>query len=333
MLVKGTRAKPLAASPVPKPQRTSIGWETLRFTDWWFVHKARLGLVKLNGYFESDSDKMKCRCCGYESETLSHVLNCRKKMLSGKVTQHHNRIVARIKKAALGHWSIYKENQPLRSENLRPDLVLCDGENNALLIDVTMPFESGIDSFHRARAEKDKKYEKLFTELKSRFQKVNFEAIVVGPLGSWDARNDCIISRLCSRKYASLMKKLIRASRDIFFEYLTGIPQVDNHSRFCEIQHTNNNLPTSLYGKKNRNLFNTLPRSSRNATSPENMTDANEPVTNTSPDCDILSPGYDSSNVFKNACITHVYTQPDDSPVQNPRRGEDSYTNNTNTEN
>ena len=129
----------------------------LRFADWRWVHKARLGLVKLNGYAETDPVKMKCRRCGYERETLPHVLNCCKNSLAGKITQRHNRIVARLKKAALGRWSLFKENQPIGSENLRPDLVLCDGDNEALLIDVTMPFENGTESFPRARSEKVKK--------------------------------------------------------------------------------------------------------------------------------------------------------------------------------
>ena len=113
--------------------------------------------MKLNGYLESDPNKMKCRRCGYERETLPHVLNCCKNSLAGKITQRHNRIVARLKKAALGRWSLFKENQPIGSENLRPDLVLCDGDNEALLIDVTMPFENGTESFPRARSEKVKK--------------------------------------------------------------------------------------------------------------------------------------------------------------------------------
>ena len=112
--------------------------------------------------------------------------------------------------------------------NLNPDLVLCDGDNEALLIDVTMPFESSADSFHRSYVEKVKKYTNLCSELKARFKKVSCDAIIVGLLGAWDLQYGRVVSCLCSWKCASLMKKLIvsdsiHASRDMFFEHITQV--------------------------------------------------------------------------------------------------------------
>lgn len=55
-------------------------------------------------------------------------------------------------------------------------------------------------------------------------------AIVVGALGSWDPDNDKTIRRLCSGRYAKLMKKIIVSettahSQDAFDEHMRRIPQ------------------------------------------------------------------------------------------------------------
>ncbi|GFY56893.1 reverse transcriptase domain-containing protein [Trichonephila inaurata madagascariensis] len=47
-----------------------------RFADWRFVHKARLKLLPLNGAKQwTNAASRKCRRCGYQNETLPHVLN------------------------------------------------------------------------------------------------------------------------------------------------------------------------------------------------------------------------------------------------------------------
>lgn len=53
----------------------------------------------------------------------------------------------------------------------------------------------------------------------------------MGALGSWDRNNDRVLARLCSRKYARLMKKLIfsdviKSSWDIYIEFITGQKQL-----------------------------------------------------------------------------------------------------------
>ena len=334
----------------------------LRFADWRWIHRARLGLVKLNAYSESDPEKQKCRWCGFAKETLPHVVNCCDRALSRKITMRHNRIVARLKKAALGRWSVLRENQRLGSDGLRPDLVLVDKKNEeALLIDVTMPFESQVDNFHKARKEKIQKYANLVRDLKGRFSKVNCEAIIVGPLGSWDNRNDRVVSRLCSKKYAALMRKLIvsdsiRASRDIFFEHVTGVEQVDNRFRFYEIGPSEDAPPRSRYGRKKQSRS-PVPgpsshgsfaeaRNINNSSPPQVSTYLSQGIpTRTFKNSNFLDrdnsqlPERDFSNCntvtnnFSTVCrITRVNTSSASSPGQNPR-GEKSYTNNTNTEN
>lgn len=208
----------------------------LRFTDWRFVHRARLGLVNLNAYNRVNPEiPRSCRRCGYAAETLPHVLcHCLPSM--GLITKRHNRIVDRLRDAAAGRWQVFSENRPIGSESLRPDLVLTK-DREAIIIDATVTFENGEDAFSSARQAKEAKYARLATELKGRFDAVRVEAIVVGALGSWDPRNDRVVARLCSKKYAKLMKRLIvsdtvRASRDLYVGHLTGVVQTDNRGRY-----------------------------------------------------------------------------------------------------
>lgn len=105
-----------------------------------------------------------------------------------------------------------------------------------MVIDVTVPFDNKLASFDEARAEKIAKYKDVVRDLKSKFKRVTCDAVVGGALGSWDKKNDRIVGKLCSKKYATCMRKLIvsdtiRASRDIYIEHITDIEQVDTRSR------------------------------------------------------------------------------------------------------
>lgn len=49
--------------------------------------------------------------------------------------------------------------QSISPDNLRPDIVLRDqATGNAVVVDVTIPYEAGPDAFQKARAEKEQKY-------------------------------------------------------------------------------------------------------------------------------------------------------------------------------
>lgn len=130
----------------------------IRFADWRFVNRARLGLVPLNAYNcdAPDSDK-KCRRCKAPKETLPHVLNHYRPMLP-LCTRRHNMVVERIKEAAKRCWKVVRENQTVAGSSLRPDLLL-EKDGHALIIDVTIPFENGPNAFSEAREAKLAKYE------------------------------------------------------------------------------------------------------------------------------------------------------------------------------
>lgn len=177
-----------------------------RFMDWRFIHRARLNLLPLNGAraWAPAADK-RCRRCGYAEETLPHVL-CHCMRQSRAMTERHNAIVARVKKAALGRFTVIGENQVVGLPSLRPDLVLARGEE-ALILDVCCPFENRAQAFQEARRTKEEKYAPLQRHLLQRFQRVSVDSIIVGCLGTWDPDNDRVVRRLCSRSYLRTMKR------------------------------------------------------------------------------------------------------------------------------
>lgn len=102
--------------------------------------------------------------------------------------------------------------------------------DDVLLLDVACPFENASAAYDEARLIKERKYAPLVSELSSRFRTVKFDAISVGSLVSWDPANDKIVASLCSRKYSTLMRKLIVSdtihhSRDIYTQFITGVRQ------------------------------------------------------------------------------------------------------------
>ncbi|KAL1476219.1 hypothetical protein MTO96_036674 [Rhipicephalus appendiculatus] len=197
------------------------------FADWRFVHRARLNLLPLNGarmWGPPDRDQ-RCRTCGYQRETLPHVL-CHCMSRSPAYTARHNAIVARVRAAAEASYTVAFENRPVGDTPLRPDLVLVSGEE-ALVIDVTCPFDNTPEAFINVRNEKVQRYEPVADYLRRRYQRVIVDAVVIGALGSWDPANDRVLRRLCSRPYLRLFKKLcvsdvIAASRAIYHAHVCG---------------------------------------------------------------------------------------------------------------
>lgn len=222
----------------------------LRFTDWRFIHSARLNLMRpyLNAYNpeidDDDLEAKQCRRCDYHLETLPHVLNSCKRHLREEITERHDRVVQRLIRAATsnGRWVVLTENQEYGASTSRPDLILINNSTSeALVLDVAMPFEDGLEKFNNRRQEKINKYIHIHNDLKLKYRKVSTDAIIVGPLGSWDRKNDKTILKLCSKKYAHLMRNLIvsdtiRASRDIFWKHIQGVKQYDNRSRYAVIR-------------------------------------------------------------------------------------------------
>ncbi|CAL8068543.1 unnamed protein product [Orchesella dallaii] len=203
----------------------------VRFADWRFIHRARLNLVPLNGQpWRPANDSKQCRRCGNPNETLPHVLgHCMR--YSRAYTLRHDAIVSRIKKAAEKEFRVVGENTEVDNSHLRPDLVLCKGRD-AYIIDVTIPFENRKEAMEEAALLKTQKYTELAERLKQQYHYKTAVVVpfLVGALGSWYPGNDVFMKKLCSKAYASLMRKLcvtdaIRWSRDIYIEHITGKQQ------------------------------------------------------------------------------------------------------------
>ncbi|GFU50716.1 retrovirus-related Pol polyprotein from type-1 retrotransposable element R2 [Trichonephila clavipes] len=201
-----------------------------RFTDWRFIHKARLNLVPLNAYRKGPQPSLRAsRKCGEWDETLPHVLNhC--KSYSAVWQLRHNAFLARIRAAVAFKGTILSENQVAGPNRLRPDLV-ANVDNKIYIIDVTIPFENRRGAFGQARERKISKYLELipyFTSLG--YQHVQIVPIIVGALGAWDPENDAFLRKVATKRYLAVLRKLcvsdcIRWSRDIYTQHLTGAQQ------------------------------------------------------------------------------------------------------------
>uniref|UniRef100_A0A914X9M3 Reverse transcriptase n=1 Tax=Plectus sambesii TaxID=2011161 RepID=A0A914X9M3_9BILA len=82
-----------------------------RFAEWRFIHRARLGVVPLNGCRRFGMGDKRCRRCGQADETLPHVLNhCRQHFPT--MTRRHNAILDRLVKAMkMPPWTTIHCNQ------------------------------------------------------------------------------------------------------------------------------------------------------------------------------------------------------------------------------
>ena len=202
-----------------------------RFCDYRFVFRARLGTVPLNGTRRFGNGDKRCRKCGYQSETLPHVVNhCKTHSTAWK--RRHDAIVERICNGVRlqNGDKLSKDRKIEGSElNLRPDIVLRnDGEKSIQIIDVAVPFEGSNNALEAARQHKIDKYSCLRNELLQKGYSVTVEGFIIGSLGTWHNSNTRITDNLgISRKYAKTMARLmvsdtIRWTRDIYIEHVTG---------------------------------------------------------------------------------------------------------------
>ncbi|XP_037073722.1 uncharacterized protein LOC119094916 [Pollicipes pollicipes] len=182
-----------------------------RFAEWLFVHRARLGLVPLNGVRRSPvRGDERCRRCGYARETLSHVL-CHCMPHSDAFQRRHNAILSRLHKAVQRDGVVTQVNRrvPGCVSSLRPDLVVTRGDE-VILADVTVAFENGPHALRAASDAKVRKYTPLVHELRGRGKTASVVALIVGPLGTWWRGNEASLRRLrVSRNYAKLMRRLM----------------------------------------------------------------------------------------------------------------------------
>eukprot|EP00731_Ephydatia_muelleri_P013764 Em0007g1074a len=206
------------------------------FGEYHFALKAGLNLLPTLTVRRRAGERLRdvsCRNCREEQETLAHVLNhCPPKM--GLLRMRRNKILSRLSNAIL----VWKGRQfkeqcvPGDTSRLKPDLVILnETSREAYVVDVTMPFED-TDSFREAWASKERKYGHLKALLSSQgFHKMEVDAFIVGPLGSWDPENEPVLRKLSiGRNYARLFRQLCcsEAIKGSFHIWKNTFPNPDN---------------------------------------------------------------------------------------------------------
>ena len=206
-----------------------------RFAEWRFVHRARLGLVPLNGYQQRrPAADQRCRRCNHPRETLPHVLNhCRPHMVA--LTKRHDAILTRLERAVpKDRGTAVRVNRQVPGVNspLRPDLVVISGDT-VTICDVTVAFENRPEALRAAAAAKEAKYADIARRLREQGKTASVHALVLGSLGTWYRGNENTLRQLrVSRFYARLMRKLmvsdtLRWSRDVYVEHVSGRRQYE----------------------------------------------------------------------------------------------------------
>ncbi|XP_049955423.1 uncharacterized protein T26G10.4-like [Schistocerca serialis cubense] len=219
------------------------GGKYTRFADWRFIHRARLGVVPLNGCRRFDgraNNNKACRRCGHNNETLPHVINA-SMVHSAALQYRHNAVLNRLAAAVAGRprrgntaVPDIRINQAVigDSSGLRPDLVITDeAAKTVTIVDVTIPFENRRIALDNAQQLKKIKYADVARGLATRGYSVTVDALVVGSLGAWDRQNDAVLRHLgIASRYCQLMRRLmvsdtIKWSRDINMEHIIGYRQ------------------------------------------------------------------------------------------------------------
>ncbi|GBO30887.1 hypothetical protein AVEN_125775-1 [Araneus ventricosus] len=126
-----------------------------RFSEYRFIHRARLNLLPLNGLPWKEGTNKRCRRCDKaDLETLPHVINhCEAHSRAWQL--RHDNIQNRVLNAAQNsHAEIISVNKKIvKALNLRPDIVM-KLDNVIYIVDITCPFENRMDGFEKAKQEK-----------------------------------------------------------------------------------------------------------------------------------------------------------------------------------
>ena len=199
----------------------------LRFSDWRFIHRARLNVVptRQNINLWVDDENPLCRVCNTDPETLPHILcHCPTNML--KIRERHNLIVDRLVKA-IRFGNVRLDQQVVgMNDACRPDIVIEDGDD-VTVIDVTVPFENDVEALQTAEDRKVQKYQHVIHHVEQQGKSCRVYGFVVGSLGAWHPHNEKALDRIkMSPRYRRLFRKLccsdaIRGSADIYYSHMT----------------------------------------------------------------------------------------------------------------
>ncbi|KRY25774.1 Retrovirus-related Pol polyprotein from type-1 retrotransposable element, partial [Trichinella spiralis] len=178
-----------------------------------FALPARLDLLPCRAR-SSMRSYQNCRRCGYDRETLPHILQHCRQFSAPAYQARHDAVQGRLETVMRRRFPNLRVNRALPEigSNKRPDLVVVDEEKRlVILLDVAIVFENTAAAFVDARTRKWAHYEKEILAYRLRGYSVTYDAIVVGALGTWDPKNDAILKRIgvVSQRYLRLMKVLV----------------------------------------------------------------------------------------------------------------------------
>ena len=199
----------------------------LRFSDWRFIHRARINVVPTRQNINrwADDEDPLCRVCNTDPETLPHILcHCPTNML--KIRERHNLIVDRLVKA-IRFGNVRLDQQVVgMNDACRPDIVIEDGDD-VTVIDVTVPFENDVEALQTAEDRKVQKYQHVIHHVEQQGKSCRVYGFVVGSLGAWHPHNEKALDRIkMSPRYRGLFRKLccsdaIRGSADIYYSHMS----------------------------------------------------------------------------------------------------------------
>ncbi|KAK9535952.1 hypothetical protein VZT92_005783 [Zoarces viviparus] len=156
-----------------------------------------------------------CRHCQGAPETCSHILGQCPAIKDNRIRRHHKICRLLVEEAESQGWMVEQEKRwtTPKGNTLAPDIV-CRKGDVALIVDVTIRYESNKESLEAARREKLKKYQPLVAtiiqEYRPTITTVEVLGFPVGARGKWPRSNNAVLKTLgLSKKRRTTFAKCV----------------------------------------------------------------------------------------------------------------------------
>ncbi|KFP34641.1 hypothetical protein N324_02012, partial [Chlamydotis macqueenii] len=141
-----------------------------------------------------------CRHCLEENESCSHIIGFCPAVQDARIKCHNQLCETLANEAKKKNWIVF--NEPvLKSEQnellYKPDLIFVK-ENQAMVVDITIRYESKITSLVDVANEKVKKYEPLKIQIQdlTNCENIKFYGFPIGARGKWHQGNYQLLTEL-----------------------------------------------------------------------------------------------------------------------------------------
>ncbi|KFQ95050.1 hypothetical protein Y956_03504, partial [Nipponia nippon] len=177
-----------------------------------------------------DSQNKSCRHCTAESETCSHIIGYCPVVQEARIKRHNYLCELLMAEATKKEWVVFQEPllRDTQNELYKPDLIFIK-EQQALVVDITVRFESKQTSLSDAAAEKVRKYQHLKEQIRelmnasdSKFVGFPLGACVKWHQGNYELLKDLGLSGSRQEKVARrLSKRALFSSADIIHIFVS----------------------------------------------------------------------------------------------------------------